>query len=130
MARRGSRSLSWNAASVAGLLREVEQLDPRVDAAIGVVIERQKDMAVAYMKSNAPWTDRTTNARNGLGGIVFKQGKRWVMNLFGRVNYQIWLEVKNGGKYAIITPTVQAWGPRVMSNMTGLIERLRARGRL
>jgi len=101
-----------------------------VDAAIGVVIERQKDMAVAYMKSNAPWTDRTTNARNGLGGIVFKQGKRWVMNLFGRVNYQIWLEVKNGGKYAIITPTVQAWGPRVMSNMTGLIERLRARGRL
>lgn len=87
-------------------------------------------MAVAYMKSNAPWTDRTTVARNGLGGIVFKQGKRWVMNLFGRANYQIWLEVKNGGKYAIITPTVQLWGPRVMSNMTGLIERLRARGRL
>ena len=115
---------------MAGLLRETEQLDPRVDAACGVVIERQKDLAVAYMKTNAPWTDRTSNARNGLGGIVFKQGGRWVMNLFGRANYQIWLEVKYGGRDAIITPTVLLWGPRVMANMTGLMERLRARGRL
>lgn len=115
---------------MAGLLREVEQLDPRVDAAAGVVIERQKDMAVAYMKANAPWTDRTGNARGGLDGIVFKRSGSWVMNLFGRANYQIWLEVKNGGKFAIITPTIPIWGPRVMANLTGLMDRLRARGRL
>jgi hypothetical protein len=115
---------------LAGLLRNVEELDPRVQAAAGAVIERQKDLAVTHMKANAPWTDRTTNARNGLDGIVFKRSGSWVMNLFGRVNYQIWLEVKNGGKYAIITPTIQIWGPRVMANLTGLIERLRARGAL
>jgi hypothetical protein len=101
-----------------------------VDAAIGAVVERQKDLAVVHMKSHAPWTDRTSNARNGLDGIVFKRGGSWTMNLFGRASYQIWLEVKNGGKYAIITPTIQSWGPRVMANMTGLIERLRSRGAL
>lgn len=127
MARRGSRSLSWNTASVAGLLGNVEELDPRVDRAIGQVMERQGDLAEAYMKSNAPWTDRTTNARNGLGAIAFKQGSRWVLNLFGRANYQIWLEVKYGGRDAIITPTFEIWGPRVMRSMTGLIERLRGR---
>lgn len=93
-------------------------------------MERSKDQAVAYMKVNAPWTDRTSNARNGLDGSVFKRASSWVMNLFGRANYQIWLEVKNGGKYAIITPTIQIWGPRTMANMTGLIERLRGRGRI
>ncbi len=127
MARRGSRSLSWDTASVADLLRNTEQLGPRVDRAIGQVMERQGDLATAYMKTNAPWTDRTSVARNGLGAIAFKQGRRWVLNLFGRAPYQIWLEVKHGGKNAIITPTLEIWGPRVMRSMNGLIERLRGR---
>lgn len=130
MARRGSRQISWNEASVADLLTNVEQLEPRVDAAIGVVMERQGDLAVAYMKANAPWTDRTSNARNGLDKKVFKAAGRWWLNLFGRANYQIWLEVKYNGRDAIITPTIILWGPRVMANMRGLIERLGARGRL
>lgn len=127
MARLGSRQFS---ADVGRLIANVENLDRRVDAAIGATMERSKDLAVAHMKANAPWTDRTTNARNGLDGIVFKAGRRWVMNLFGRVNYQIWLEVKNGGKYAIISPTIIQWGPRTMRAFTGLIERLRTAGRL
>lgn len=128
MARRGSRSFSWNQPSVANLLQNTSELGDRVDRAVGQVMERQGDLATAYMKTNAPWTDRTSVARNGLGAIAFKQGTRWVLNLFGRANYQIWLEVKNGGKYAIITPTIQIWGPRIMRNMSGLIERLRGRG--
>jgi hypothetical protein len=127
LARRGSRGFSFDAGS---LIANVDGLDRRVDAAIGAVMERSADAAVAHMKVNAPWTDRTGNARSGLGSIVFKQAGRWVMNLFGRANYQIWLEVKNGGKYAIITPTIIQWGPRTMAMMTGLIERLRAAGRV
>lgn len=127
MARLGSRQFS---ADVMRLVAEAERLDRRVDAAIGAVMERSKDLAVAHMKSNAPWTDRTSVARNGLGGVVFKAGTRWTMNLFGRAPYQIWLEVKNSGKYAIITPTIIAWGPRTMRSFTGLIERLRGAGRV
>jgi hypothetical protein len=82
------------------------------------------------MKLNAPWTDRTSNARNGLGAVVFKQGSKWVLNLFGRASYQIYLEKSNSGRYAIIGPTILIWGPRLMVQMTGLIERLRAGGRL
>ncbi len=127
MARRGSRSLSWDTASVAGLFENVERLGPRVEQAAMQVMERQGDLATAYMKANAPWTDRTSVARNGLGAKAFKQGSRLVLNLFGRANYQIWLEVKNNGRYAIITPTFEIWGPRVMRSMDGLIERLRGR---
>jgi hypothetical protein len=103
--------------------------EPRLRSAVGAVMERSKDQAVAHMRTNAPWTDRTGNARSGLDGIVFRQGGGWVMNLFGRAPYQIWLEVKNQGRYAIITPTIQRWGPRTMAMMTGLIDRLNVRGR-
>lgn len=127
MARLGSRQF---AADVMRLAANAEQLDRRVDAAIGVIMTRSKDLAVAHMKSTAPWTDRTSNARNGLDGIVFKQGSRWVMNLFGRASYQIWLEIKNSGKYAIIAPTIVEWGPRTMRSFTGLFERLRGSGRV
>lgn len=127
MARRGSRSLSIDATH---LIANVERLGPRVDAAIGAVMERSGDQATAYMKMNAPWTDRTSNARNGLGAIAFKQGNKWVLNLFGRASYQIYLEKNNSGRYAIIGPTILIWGPRLMAQMTGLIERLRAGGRL
>jgi hypothetical protein len=127
MARRGSRSISWDTGSVTSLLANIERLGPRVEQAAFDIMDRQGDLATAYMKTNAPWTDRTSVARNGLGAKAFKQGKRLVLNLFGKARYQIWLEVKNNGRYAIITPTFEIWGPRVMRSMQGLIDRLRAR---
>lgn len=125
MARLGSRQFS---ADVAAIQRNIGVLDRRVDAAIGALMERSGDQAVAYMKVHAPWTDRTGNARAGLDKIVFKAGTRWFLNLFGRVNYQIYLEKSNGGKYAILTPSIPLWGVRTMALTQGLIERLRARG--
>lgn len=127
MARLGSRQFQ---ADVGRLIASVENMDRRVDAAIGVVMERSKDQAVAHMKIEAPWTDRTGNARAGLDGSVFKAGSRWVMNLFGRASYQIFLEKSNGSKYAIIGPTILTWGPRTMVMMTGLLDRLRSAGRV
>lgn len=121
MARRGSRSLS---VGIEDMIRELEVMDRRAQAAVQVLMERSGDQAVAYMRVNAPWTDRTGNARAGLDKIVFRQGGRYVLNLFGRASYQIWLEVKNGGRYAIIGPTIQIWGPRVMAQTSGLLNRL------
>lgn len=127
MARRGSRGFTLDATA---LIQNIDRLEPRVDAAFGALLERQGDLAAAHMRTHAPWTDRTGNARSGLGSVVFRQSGRWVLNLYGRANYQIWLEVKNSGRYAIITPTLIDWGPRIMRSTTGLIDRLRAGGRI
>ena len=123
MARLGSRQFQ---ADVGALIANTEEYGVRVDAAIGLIMERSGDQAVAYMKVNAPWTDRTGNARSGLDKAVFRQGRRWVLNLFGRANYQIYLEKSNGGKYAIIGPTILIWGPRTMRMFSGLADRLGA----
>jgi hypothetical protein len=67
----------------------------------------------AYAKKNAPWTDRTGNARAGLH-TTHKIGTNFVELIVAHsVPYGIWLEVRWSGKYAIIGPTV-FWGGRLM----------------
>lgn len=70
-----------------------------------------------WMKTNAPWKDQTGNARNGLRAEarVGKDDSSIVM--YGSVPYQIWLEVRFGGRYAIIGPAVAEWAPRVMESV-------------
>jgi len=77
-----------------------------------------------YMKSNAPWTDRTGNARNGLAARAFREGTTIGIDLFGQVDYMIWLETRWEGQYAIIQPTVDEMGPVVMKRYERLMDRM------
>lgn len=67
-----------------------------------------------YAKSKAPWRDRTGNARSGLTATPSAQmtatGGVYQIELFHRVPYGIWLEVRHGGRYQIIDPTIQVQG--------------------
>lgn len=67
--------------------------------------------AESMMKSEAPWTDRTGNARQGLGAKVEANGDRVAIILYHSVDYGVWLEVRWGGKYGIIERAMAATGP-------------------
>jgi len=77
-----------------------------------------------YAKVNAPWTDRTGNARNGLMAQPYDEGDNVGIVVYHSVSYGIWLEVRWAGKYAIIGPTIEVMGPRVMSQYHNLLDRL------
>ncbi len=85
------------------------------------------------MKHNAPWSDRTTNARNGLGARVrgSVRGSSWALVLFGTVDYQIYLELgtENMDEYPIIMPTVGVFASKVQATLSGLMDKLDAMGR-
>lgn len=66
----------------------------------------------ADMRANASWTDQTGNARNGLFAVAQTSPNRVVIVLYHSVPYGIFLEVRWSGKYAIIAPSIQKWGPR------------------
>lgn len=71
------------------------------------------------MRDNAPWTDRTGNARNGLKAEHQKQEMRWhQLTLSHSVPYGIWLEVRWSGRYAILNPTLEKIGPELMRTAT------------
>lgn len=75
---------------------------------------------VVYAKHNAPWTDRTGNARRSIhqesrnSGLISEVG-------IG-VPYGKYLELDHGGKYRIVHPTVFSYGKsQFVKNLKGIL---------
>lgn len=73
-----------------------------------------------YAKDNAPWDDRTGDARDGLKAVGEQRLVTYTITLFHTVDYGIWLEVRWDGKYAIILPTLEHMGPQFMAELAAL----------
>lgn len=71
-----------------------------------------------WAKANAPWQDRTGNARAGLNAVV-KQSPGVIAEIVMShgVDYGVWLEIANGGRFAIIAKTIDTFGPIFMADM-------------
>lgn len=83
----------------------------------------------AHLKAKAPWTDRTSNARNGLAAQAVQESEDvYSIIMTYSVNYGIFLEVCNDGKYAIIKPTLPIYGPKVLGMTYKLLDRLGRNG--
>jgi hypothetical protein len=86
--------------------------------------EKAQDFAaelVSYAKNNAPWEDRTGAARQGLEGEVEIGDDQFTITLSHTVEYGIWLEIRWGGRYAIIIPTVETMGPKLWNKVQGIV---------
>jgi len=68
-----------------------------------------------YARQNAPWTDQTGDARAGLDTEVDDEGDEIVITLFHSVEYGIWLETIQSGRFAIIMPTLEAFASEIFS---------------
>ena len=95
---------------------------PKMDAALGALMEFESGKVQDYMRTNAPWIDRTSNARGGLFAVAKNSIGQHAIVCYHTVQYGIWLEVAHGGKYRIILPTIQLEGRRVMGSIRGLMK--------
>lgn len=107
-----------------GLMDGLNRGPERLDKQLMALMEYYAPQVENWMKDNAPWTDRTGNARNGLATRAFEDSSAKGLILYGQVPYQIWLEVRWSGKYGIIVPAMEEWGPRVMAGAKGLLGRI------
>lgn len=101
--------------------QNLEQFDDHVLESVETVLEFYRDRAVTQMRQNASWTDRTGNARNGLAGDVTSDSSGGVLVLYHTVPYGIWLEIRWSGRYAIVGPTMNEIGPKIMSMIAQLV---------
>lgn len=83
----------------------LERYSQKVDAAVTGVCQYYSQQGAAYAKENAPWADRTGDARKFLHGYVVKEGMLTARISHG-VLYGIHLEKRYSGKYAIL-PSVK-----------------------
>lgn len=78
------------------------------------------------MKINRPWTDRTGMAKAMLSAKVSQPSSTVVRTTLSHgVEYGIWLELANEKNYAIIAPTVREEGPRMVTDLNGLMSKLK-----
>lgn len=75
-------------------------------------------------RANAPWRDRTGNARTGLFAVA-DQAARDATEIYlshgHTIHYGLWLEVAHGQKYAIIMPTLERNIPEIERMLRDLL---------
>jgi hypothetical protein len=91
------------------------------DAVFQTAVEIAPDIQ-SWMQENAPWTDRTGNARQGLFVFASRSPDGVVLTLSHGVWYGIHLETSYQGRYAIIAPSVDYWGPIVLALVQDLLQ--------
>lgn len=82
------------------------------------------DELLQYARDNAPWDDRTGDARAGLDYLVSLRNESLEIALFHTVEYGIWLEIRWGGRYAIIIPTVEQKGSELLDRMNNILSEI------
>lgn len=108
----GGWGFAWQGAEM--VADNLEQWEHDTLEGLKQAAESLKDEMVAYMQANAPWSDETGNARRELQGVVVWEDDAHFTIMLGHgkdIYYGIWLEVRWGGRYAIVLPTVMQYAP-------------------
>ena len=98
------------------LAEAFRQYGERVVAAVNALAMYLAERIQSDMRASAPWTDRTGNARSGLFSVSEQAAADVVVIYLSHghtVDYVKWLELANGGKYAVIMPTLGRWLPEI-----------------
>lgn len=111
-------------AGLSGFFLLENTLGIALDEATVLVVKEASDLllevaqrSLEYAKSNAPWEDRTGDARRGLDVGVEADGAMLYMQLFHTVDYGLWLEIIQSGSFAIIMPTLQNYSLPLLEQM-------------
>jgi hypothetical protein len=84
-----------------------------------LAMERLATEMEEYARENAPWTDRTGNARDLLRAqVVHNEALQSSTAFLGHgVEYGVWLEIMGGGEFAIVGPTIEYYSSLMMSTV-------------
>jgi hypothetical protein len=113
---------TWQVSPEQAFIPGYEAYLKRLEAALYALANFYAPQIEAWMKENAGWTDRTGNARAGLHTEVQQMVGQIVILLAHGVNYGQWLEYRNAGRYAVINPALDYWGPIVMDAVRRLLK--------
>jgi hypothetical protein len=73
-------------------------------------------------KDNRPWTDRTGDARRSIYAFSELDSQSLVIYHGIRVDYGVYLELSNAGKYRVIGPTVESYRSIWLNRLSKTLE--------
>lgn len=98
----------------AKLNKSFSEFGSKIKDVVHSIMDVKFNEMVNYAKQNAVWIDRTGNARNSIEAIDLSSGDVVRFYLTIGVDYGIWLELCNDGKYRILQPTFTIYEPQIM----------------
>lgn len=118
-------SCNLNIQGIDEVIKNLKNFVPRLKAALALDSQNIATNMEAWAKTNSPWTDRTAHARN-----FIKQTVKWtnadtlMISLSHNVDYGIYLELCNEGKYAILEKAISEFAPQFVDGWKEVISSL------
>lgn len=103
------------------LTANLGSFDEKMNRGVTAAFEYQAPKSAARMKTEAPWTDQTGNARSGLFTATRHEGTHHSMVLAHGMSYGIYLERNHSGRYAIVIPELNRAGQDIMRALAKLL---------
>lgn len=90
-------------------------------AVLGLYADTAAKKMEAEAKQEAPWTDRTTHARQSIAGSFGWEGNKLKIILSGGMDYSVFLELAHEKKYAILKPVIDKNAPEILQSYQRLV---------
>ncbi len=116
-------SFTWTIPPSGQLMPNIAGYETRLIAAIGALADLFAAKMQAAAQAGAPWTDRTSAARQGLRGFATKAATSVVIYLVHSVFYGVYLELGTSrmAPRPIIMPVMQAHYGEIMAAARRLV---------
>lgn len=113
---------TWSSKRPSEILPQgADAVDEAVAAAVQKLALYFGPQVESWMKQNAPWEDRTGNLRQALHVETEALVNGAALYLIQGLDYGVFLELSNGGTYAVIGPALDHWIPEIWASVEQLL---------
>ena len=118
-------TLSWDEAPEKSLGRWLRSLFKDFDKELQSLARKRAAEITEWMQENAVWEDDTGKARASLVAKVTKAQDMMIEIVMEyddpEVYYSVYLEMMQAGRFSILTPALEHWGPIIMDDVRELV---------
>lgn len=117
----GPWGVSWTGLVATG--DSMNRYIDRVGRARKAAMEKLSEEMIQYAKDNHPWENRTGDAEAGISAHIIDNPDKdtTVIWLGHAVPYGVWLEIMQGGRFAILLPTLYKFAPEVAGRIASYV---------
>ena len=109
--------LVWAQSPQLAFVQLSQGYEQAIHALVRGVIASYRPQIENWMRANAPWTDRSGNARRTLHTEYDEAGRVFTLWIAHGMDYGLWLEIRFAGRFAIIGPAIDHFAPQIMAEL-------------
>ena len=104
-------------------MKKLKQFTPKLKAALALDAQNIAMEMEKWAKQNVIWTDRTAHARLFLKSTVtWKNSNELMIAISHHMDYGVYLELCNEGKYAILEKSIQEYVPEFQKGWKKIVQ--------